>query len=146
MTSIHRSALLPYSQQQLYDLVNDVEAYPSYMDGCVGAQVLEAGESRMLARLDLARGGISQSFTTLNILSPCERIHLTLCEGPFETFDGTWRFNALAPGACKVSLDLEFAVRGSLLGAAAARLFDGVTGNLVAAVVRRAEAIYGCSR
>lgn len=142
MTSIHRSALLPYSQQQLYHLVNDVEAYPRYMDGCVGAEVLEASESRMVARLDLARGGISQSFTTLNVLSPCERIHLTLREGPFDEFDGIWRFNALAPEACKVSLDLEFAVRGSLLGAAAARLFDGVTGNLVAAVVRRADEIY----
>jgi len=143
MTSIHRSALLPYSQRQLYDLVNDVEAYPSYMDGCVGAEVLEASDSRMLARLDLARGGISQSFTTFNVLSPCESIHLTLREGPFETFDGIWRFSALSPDACKVSLDLEFAVRGSLLGAAAARLFDGVTGNLVAAVVRRAGQIYG---
>lgn len=142
MTSIHRSALLPYDQQQVYALVNDVEAYPRYMDGCVGAEVLETSESRMVARLDLARGGISQSFTTLNVLCPCESIHLTLREGPFEEFDGFWRFNALAPGACKVSLDLEFSIRGSLLGAAAARLFDGVTGNLVAAVVRRANEIY----
>lgn len=143
MTAIHRSALLPYSQHQIYSLVNDVESYPRFMDGCVGAEILEASERHMIARLDLARGGISQSFTTRNELSPCDSIRLTLREGPFENFDGLWRFTALAADACKVSLDLEFAVRGSLLGAAAARLFDGVTGNLVAAVVRRADEVYG---
>lgn len=143
MTSIHRSALLPYSDAQLYALVNDVEAYPLYMDGCVGARVIHADAHRMEARLDLARGGIAQSFTTLNELTPCERIRLTLKEGPFDHFDGAWRFHALAPNACKVTLDLEFRVRGSLLGAAAAHLLDRVTTNLVDAVVRRAGDIYG---
>ncbi len=142
MTAIHRSALLPYSSAQLYELVNDVEAYPQFMDGCVGAEVLHADETRMEARLDLARGGISQSFTTINMLTPNERIHLTLAEGPFDSFDGVWQFTALTPQACKVALDLEFQMRGSLLGAAAARLFDSVTGNLVAAIVRRAGEIY----
>ncbi|MEL7043447.1 MAG: type II toxin-antitoxin system RatA family toxin [Pseudomonadota bacterium] len=146
MTAIHRSALLPFSSEQLYALVNDVEAYPQFMDGCVGAEVLHADEDRMEARLDLARAGISQSFTTINMLTPHERIHLTLAEGPFDSFDGVWRFTALAPQACKIALDLEFQLRGSLLGAAAARLFDSVTGNLVAAIVRRATEIYDTER
>lgn len=142
MTSIHRSALLPFSDAQLYALVNDVEAYPLYMDGCVGARVIRADERHMEARLELARGGITQSFTTLNELTPCERIRLTLKEGPFEYFDGAWRFHALASEACKVSLDLEFRVRSGLLGAAAAHLLDRVTTNLVDAVVRRAAEVY----
>ena len=40
MTAIHRSALLPHSARQLFELVNDVESYPQYMDGCVAASVL----------------------------------------------------------------------------------------------------------
>jgi ribosome-associated toxin RatA of RatAB toxin-antitoxin module len=143
MTAIQRSALLPYSCEQLYRLVNDVGAYPEFMEGCVGAEVLHADENRMEARLDLARGGISQSFTTVNELSPYERIHLTLAEGPFESFDGVWRFVALGPQACKVSLDLEFRMRGSLLHAAAGRLFDSVAANLVTAIVRRSKQVYG---
>ena len=145
MTAIHRSALLPYSSEQLYRLVNDVAAYPEFMDGCVGAEVLRADERCMEARLDLARGGISQSFTTMNELTPFERIHLTLAEGPFEGFDGLWRFTALSPTACKVTLDLEFRIRGSLLHAAAGRLFDSVAGNLVGAIVRRSEQVYGAA-
>jgi ribosome-associated toxin RatA of RatAB toxin-antitoxin module len=141
MTSIHRSALLPYSASQVFALVNDVEAYPRFMDGCVGAEVIHSDEQHMEARLDLARGGISQSFTTINELHPYESIRLTLKDGPFEFFDGAWRFHALAEQACKVSLDLEFMVRGSLLSVAAARLLDRVTGNLVDAVVRRANEV-----
>ncbi len=161
MASIHRSALLPFSDQQLYVLVhvlgislnvidqqlyvlvNDVEAYPEYMDGCVGAEVISASAETMEARLDLARGGISQSFTTLNVLTPYESVQLRLKDGPFDYFDGVWRFQALAAEACKVSLDLEFAVRGGLLSAAAAGLLDRVTANLVDAVVRRAGEVYG---
>ncbi|MEE4277517.1 MAG: type II toxin-antitoxin system RatA family toxin [Halieaceae bacterium] len=143
MTAIHRSALLPYSSRKLYDLVNDVESYPAFMDGCVGAEVLSVDERHMRARLDLSRGGISQSFTTINELTPGERIHLRLAEGPFDSFDGIWQFISLAPEACKVALDLEFKMRGGLLGAAASRLIDGVTTNLVGAIVRRAEVVYG---
>ncbi len=143
MTSIHRSALLPHSAAQLFDLVNDVESYPRYMDGCVGAQVLHVDEQHMEARLDLARGGISQSFTTRNVLTPHESITLSLKEGPFDQFAGVWRFRALSAEACKLSLDLEFTLRGGLLSAAAGKLFDRVTGNLVDAVVRRAGEVYG---
>jgi ribosome-associated toxin RatA of RatAB toxin-antitoxin module len=141
VTSIHRSALLPYSNVKLFQLVNDVESYPQYMEGCVGARVLHTDERHMEARLDLARGGIAQSFTTLNELQPFEQITLRLKEGPFETFAGRWRFQALAAEACKVSLDLDFTVRSSLLGAAAARLIDRVANNLVDAVVKRAGEI-----
>lgn len=143
MTSIHRSALLPFSSKQLFVLVNDIEAYPHYMDGCVGAAILQVDGDHVEARLDLARGGISHSFTTRNELVPYETIRLTLKDGPFEQFAGAWRFQALAEQACKVSLDLEFSFRGGLLSAAAAKLFDRVTGNLVDAVVRRAEDVYG---
>ena len=142
MTSIHRSALLAHSAQQLYELVNDVESYPRFMDGCVGAEVLKREEGFVEARLDLARGGIAQSFTTRNELQPYERITLTLAQGPFDHFAGAWRFDALAAEACKVSLDLEFRVRSGLLGAAATKLFERVASNLVDAVVNRAGDVY----
>ena len=58
MTVINRSALLPYSAHQLFQLVNDVEAYPGFMDGCVGATVLSQAEGVMESRLEHARGGI----------------------------------------------------------------------------------------
>ena len=143
MTIIQRSALLPYSAERLFDLVNDIEAYPRYMDGCVGAQVMHRGAETIEARLDLARGGIAQSFATRNRNQPHHTIELELLEGPFETFCGRWQFQRLGDMACKVSLDLEFTLNNGLLGAAAAKLFESVTGNLVDALGRRARELYG---
>lgn len=143
MTTIHRSALLPYRASQLFDLVNDVEAYPAFMDGCVGASILRRTDEYLEARLDLARAGISQSFSTRNRMVAGERITLELLEGPFDHLQGLWEFRALGDAACKISLQLDFRISSSLLGAAAGRLLDSVTSNLVDAVGRRARQIYG---
>ena len=144
MPTIQRSALLPYPAEHVFALVSDIEAYPSYMDGCVGAQILHRDEHVVEARLDLSRGGIAHSFATRNrASSEHHTIDLELLDGPFETFSGRWEFQQLGEMACKVSLDLDFRFNNSLLGAAAGKLFDSVTSNLVDAVSRRAKTIYG---
>jgi ribosome-associated toxin RatA of RatAB toxin-antitoxin module len=143
MTTIKRSALLPYSAARLYALVDDIESYPQYMDGCVGAEVLKREPGMVEARLHLARGGIRQSFATRNRLQEYDVIELELLEGPFDSFSGRWHFQQLGDLACKVSLDLEFQISNSVLGAAAARLFDSVTSSLVDSLARRAKQLYG---
>jgi ribosome-associated toxin RatA of RatAB toxin-antitoxin module len=143
MTRVQRSALLPYSAERLFQLVDDIESYPSFMDGCVGAQVLHRDAQVVEARLDLARGGIQQSFSTRNQLLAHRTIELELLEGPFDTFRGRWQFQALGDAACKLSLDLEFTFSNGVLGVAAGKLFDSVTANLVDALSRRARDLYG---
>ena len=143
MTIIQRSALLPYSAHQVYRLVDDIESYPQYMEGCVGARVLKREPGRVEARLELARAGISRGFSTRNRLRPPHSIELELLEGPFDSFSGRWRFQALGQTACKVSLDLEFTLNNSVVGVAAARLFDPVTIQLVDSLSRRARQVYG---
>lgn len=143
MTIIHRHALLPYGDRLLFDLVNDIEAYPQYMEGCTGAEVLHREQGLVEARLQLSKGGISQSFSTRNRLQAPEFITLELLDGPFDFFQGRWEFRGLAENACKVTLHLEFTASSLLVGAAAGRLFDRVTNNLVDAVGRRARQLYG---
>lgn len=143
MTIIKRTALLPYRAQQLFDLVNDVEAYPSYMEGCVGAAILRSEPELMEARLDLSRGGVSHSFSTRNQLCEPDSITLELLEGPFDYFEGRWDFQSLGDQACKISLNLQFDVNNAVLGAAASHLFDKVSGNMVDAVEKRAKQLYG---
>lgn len=138
MTIIERSALLPFRVEQIFDLVADIERYPDFLDGCVGAEVHERAAGNVVATLRLSRAGVSHSFTTRNILYRPERMELALVEGPFDHFSGTWRFRALGESACKVSLCLEFQMAGGLVSVAAGRLFDKVAVDLVDAVVTRA--------
>jgi ribosome-associated toxin RatA of RatAB toxin-antitoxin module len=143
MTVIKRSALLPYPAERVYALVNDIESYPLYMDGCVGAEILHRESGMVEARLKLARAGLEQSFATRNLLHEHAAIELQLLEGPFDSFSGCWQFLPLGDLACKVSLDLEFRLNNSVLGVAAAKLFDSVTSSLVDSLARRAKQVYG---
>lgn len=143
MTTIKRSALLPYPAERVYALVNDIESYPQYMDGCVGARILRREPGLVEAQLDLARAGIVQSFATRNLLQEFDYIELQLLEGPFNSFSGRWQFLRLGDLACKVSLDLEFSFNNSVLGVAAGKLFESVTAGLVDALSRRAKQLYG---
>lgn len=138
MTTIERSALLPYPATHLYTLVADIERYPEFLDGCVAAEILEQSDDVVTARLKLSRAGISHAFVTRNTMQPPDMIRLALVDGPFEAFSGFWSFKALAPIACKVSLRLDFRLRSGLMNAAAGKLFDRVAVDMVNAVVRRA--------
>ncbi|MBD2859288.1 type II toxin-antitoxin system RatA family toxin [Spongiibacter sp. KMU-158] len=143
MNEIRRSALLPYSADRVFALINDIEAYPEYMDGCVGAEILLSSPEVMEARLDLARAGVNLSFVTRNRLEAPKRVRLELLDGPFENLSGEWTLLALGDQACKVSLLLNFALQNALLASAGKQLFNSVANNLVDALVKRAAQQYG---
>lgn len=143
LTEIHRSALMLYPAQSMFELVNDIESYPRFMEGCVGAEVLSRTDQLIEARLHLAKAGIRQSFTTRNRLSSSSVIDMELLEGPFERFEGRWSFEVLRDDACKVSLRLAFRLSNSLASRAARQLFESVANGLVEAVCRRARELHG---
>ena len=138
MSVIERSALLPHPAEQVFDLVADIERYPQFLDGCVGAEVLERTDNAVTATLRLSRAGISHSFTTRNTMQRPQQIALTLVEGPFDQFTGVWSFRALGAEACKTSLRLQFQLASGLANVAVGKLFDKVALDLVDAVVGRA--------
>lgn len=146
MTRIQRSALLPYSAERLFDLINDVERYPEFMDGCVGAKLLSHEGEIMVARLDLAKGPLRQSFTTRNHLQPPNVIQLGLEEGPFSRFSGSWRLEPLGAHGCKMSLDLEFELASKMMSLAAGKLFQSVADRMVDAICLRARTLFGATQ
>ena len=142
-TRIQRSALLPYPAQALFDLVNDVASYPEFLPWCRASQVLEVGDSHMLASLEVAKGSLSQRFVTRNALVPGLRIEMNLEEGPFTRLHGVWEFKALGDKACKISLDLSFDYAGPLVRATLGPLFNQAANTLVDAFCQRAKQLHG---
>jgi ribosome-associated toxin RatA of RatAB toxin-antitoxin module len=140
--SVNRSALVNFSAQQMFDLVNDIEAYPQFMDGCVGAKILKREGDWLEARLELSKAGVSQSFITRNHLQAPTSMSMTLVDGPFKHLQGCWRFSPLADNACKVSFELEFELQNKLLGMAIGKLFESVASKQVDALCERARQIY----
>lgn len=85
MPQISRTALVPFSVEQMYQLVNDVKSYPDFLPGCTGSRVLEAGPTQMTAAVDVSKAGISKTFTTRNTLTDNQSILMSLVDGPFKS-------------------------------------------------------------
>ena len=141
MASINRSALVMHSAASMYALVNDVERYPEFLDGCSKVDLIESSTTAMSARLYLSKAGLSYHFVTRNTLLADEKITLELQDGPFDYLWGSWVFTPLRGDACKVEMALEFGVTG-LKGKALSGLFTPIARSMVDAFCKRADNIY----
>ena len=142
MTTVRRHAYVPFSPQQMFDLVNDVAAYPQFLPWCAGAEVLAAEPGHMRARLRVKKGPLDASFATDNELDPGRSIRMGLVEGPFSRFRGHWRF-ASGDGGTMVTLELEFEFSGKLVSRVLAAAFKPIADSMVEAFKTRAFEVYG---
>jgi len=143
MAQVSRSALLMYSAEEMYKLVNDVNSYPEFLPGCVDANILTTDENAMRASVKVSKAGISQTFTTENILINGKSILMDLVDGPFKHLRGGWTFTKLDEQACKVNFDLEFEFKSSLVELAFGRIFHELVGSMVISFSSRAKVVYG---
>ena len=143
---INRSILVVYSAPEMYQLVQDVSAYPEFLSWCVGAEVLEQTSELQLARLDISVGGLRQSFTTRNHLRADAEVRLSLVDGPFRKLGGSWEFSSRGSNGSKVSLGLVFEFSNSLLSSAFEYGFARVADKLVYDFSARADEVYGRGR
>lgn len=142
MPSISKNALVPYSAEQMYNLVNDVAAYKTFLPGCRDSQVLAQSENSMHARMVLAKAGIEQVLETHNTLIQGRSIQMSLAEGPFKSLSGGWTFTPLSDEACKIELALQFTFSSKLVDMAFGKVFKALTNNMVKAFSDRAKEVY----
>jgi len=143
MPTIQRSALVEHSAARMFALVNDIAAYPRRFDWCESAQVLEADDGRVVARLDLGFGALRTWFTTENTLSPPHHIAMALRAGPFKRLEGHWRFHALDESASRVELTLDFEPRSRLLLAPLTLGLQRLADRMVDDFIRVADDVQG---
>jgi ribosome-associated toxin RatA of RatAB toxin-antitoxin module len=136
---VRKSVLVPHSAAEMFALVDDVLAYPTFLPWCSGSEVLEEHENGKTARVDIDFHGVKAHFTTANENRPPEGIVVTLRDGPFRHLHGEWRFTALAEDACKVEFELAYEFTTHLLERVVGPVFNHIANTFVDAFVRRAE-------
>lgn len=142
MAVVHKSVLLPFSAEQMFDLVNGIEDYPKFLPWCGGAHVKERQGDNLVATLSINYHGVKQTFTTANTNQPPHLIKVTLVEGPFRHLDGTWSFKPLRADACKIEFDLHYEFSSKLLEKVIGPVFSMIANSFVEAFCKRAEAVY----
>lgn len=142
MPQISRTALVPYSAEQMFQLVNDVKSYPQFLPGCSGSRIIDNSASQMTAAVDVSKAGISKTFTTRNTLTDNHSILMQLVDGPFKKLIGAWRFTPLGDDACRIEFNLDFEFTNKLIELAFGRIFKELAGNMVQAFTLRAKEVY----
>ncbi len=127
----------------MYRLVAAVESYPGFLPWCHSVTLHERAPDYVRATIDLRKGPVHKSFTTVNRLVDGQTIEMHLEKGPFRRLDGLWQFKALGNAGCKVSLDMEFEFSSRLLAATVGPVFNEVANRLVDAFTERAVQVYG---
>ncbi|TMP55262.1 type II toxin-antitoxin system RatA family toxin [Pseudoalteromonas sp. S1612] len=143
MPQIEKSALVMYSTKEMFDLVNDVEAYSQFLPNCSDSKIIKQHDNNMTASLEISKAGIKKWFTTENTLIDEQTVMLRLVDGPFKTLQGRWHFQQLDTHACKVNLKLEFEFSSKLIELAFGKIFNDVAKNMVSAFTQRAKTVYG---
>jgi ribosome-associated toxin RatA of RatAB toxin-antitoxin module len=143
MALVRKSVLVGYAAQRMYGLVDGVEHYPEFLPWCGGTELeyRDGQVTRATIRIDYR--GIRQSFKTENHTRPPEVIEIRLVSGPFRALDGTWRFTALAPDACRIDFQLHYEFSNKLLERVVGPVFHYIANSFVDAFVKRAEKLYG---
>ena len=143
MRKVDRSALVPYKAQEMFNLVDDVAAYPSFLPWCKSAEVHSRSEDIVEATLELQKGAVSKTFTTRNSRRKFASIDLSLVGGPFKHLGGGWHFKDLGDDGCRVSLQLEFEFESRLVDLMFGSFFEETCNSLVDAFSNRAASVYG---
>lgn len=143
MTEINKSESVPFSADQMYALVNDIEAYPEFLPWCKSSCIYNQSEEQLSASVDIAVGKIRHSFTTLNRMTPGRKIEMQLEKGPFKYLTGTWCFTPKNGEICDVTLHMQFEFKNKLLKLALERAFNKIMSTMVESFINRAQDIYG---
>lgn len=142
MKKIEKSMLVLHSAAQMFDLVDKVEDYPSFLPWYSKTEIIERSENELKARLFMDYMRVQQSFATHNHNIPGQEIRMNLLEGPFKTLRGTWKFIDLGEDMCKVEFQLEYDFASTLLAAVVSPVFSHLSSTLVDAFVKEADRRY----
>lgn len=149
MPSHAETRTLPYSAQQMYDLVADVGSYPEFLPWTAAARVRSVtpqddGSEVMNADLVISFKVFRERFSSRVVLWPEKKwIETEYLDGPFAHMRSNWEFRDLDAGGCEVAFDVDFKFRNRLLQGAAELFFYEAMKRVVRAFENRAKALYG---
>ena len=150
MPRVHKTVVLPYSQQQMYDLVDRVENYPQFLPWRGGVVVHQRTETTLDTTIKMAFKGFNQSFRTSNQNTPPSAMTMRFKDGPFKHLIGQWSFepialsNALADGqGVRVVFDLDYEFSNKLFALAIGPVFGMVAQTFMDEFVKQAKVLYG---
>jgi len=136
---------LPYTPEQLFDLVADVARYDEFLPWVVAVRVRSSSEKETVADLVVGFNAFKERFTSRVVKEKPSRICVDYVEGPLKFLHNEWRFEAAPEGGTNLFFSVDFAFRSRIFEALAGQMFDRALRRMTAAFEQRAAALYGIS-
>jgi coenzyme Q-binding protein COQ10 len=135
---------LPYTPDQLFELVADVKRYDEFLPWVTAVRVRSSSETEMVADLIVGFGAFRERFTSRVAKERPSRITVDYVEGPLKFLHNEWRFEP-AEGGTNLGFTVDFAFRNRIFEAVAGQVFDRALRKMTNAFEERANALYGSS-
>jgi len=134
---------LPYTPEQMFDLVANVASYRDFLPWVADTRIRSSTDTEMLADLIVGFGPLRERFTSRVKLDRPSRIEVDYIEGPLKYLHNHWGFAPDGKGGVLIDFSVDFAFRSRVFEALAGRIFDEAVHRMVSAFVSRAHALYG---
>ena len=142
MSNFHKQVTVHYTAEQMYNLINDINAYSTFIPLCSSSEVHEEQDHKLRATIKIAKGKIGFEFTTINTMEKDRSIEMNLENGPFKTLKGVWQFTPTGIDECVISLHFDFDFSNKLLGIALGGLFKQLCDTMIESFRKQAAIRY----
>lgn len=145
MPGIREVRRMPWSAEQMFDLVADVARYGEFLPWVVATRVRADSETEMVADMLIGFNALREKFTSRVEKRRAELIKVHYVNGPLRDLDNVWLFSTREDGGCEVDFSVEFTFRNAMFEALAGQYFERAFRKMVGAFETRAEVLYGSS-
>ena len=145
MPGIRETRTLPYSAEQMFDLVADVARYPEFLPWVIATRVKSDDGREMVADMLVGFKALREKFTSRVLKDRPHRLEVIYVDGPMRDLDNVWHFRPLAGGGCEIGFCVDFTFKNKMFEVLAGQYFDRAFRKMVAAFETRADALYGSS-
>ncbi|WP_375396349.1 type II toxin-antitoxin system RatA family toxin [uncultured Sphingomonas sp.] len=144
MPSHAETRRLPYTAEQMYDLVADVAHYNEFLPWVTAVRVRSDGAVEMVADLIVGFKGLREKFTSKVSKARPGTIQVDYLDGPLKYLTNNWHFRP-APGGCDVDFSVDFQFKNRMFEMLAGQVFGAALRRMIGAFEQRAAMLYGAS-
>ncbi len=143
MTTHAEKRTLPYTREQLFDLVAGVEQYPEFLPWCLSSRITHREGNVFYADLVIGYKMVREKFGSKVTVNKPDHIHVEYLSGPMKYLSNHWWFIEEPNGSCTIDFYVDFEFKNPILQNLISVFFNEAVKRMVGAFEARAKALYG---
>ena len=124
--------------QTIFNLINDIENYPSFLPWCTQTEVTKESENINIGKIFISKSFIKWNFSTKNLIDINKSINLSLIDGPFDELNGQWSFKSIDKNNTNVTLEIDYKFKNSLIEISIEPIFSSIMNSILKSFVDQA--------